>query len=501
MSMEEKVIEIKNITKKFGDFVANDKITLDLYRGEILALLGENGAGKSTLMGMLSGINRPTSGIIKVHGQKVQIQNPRVSNDLGIGMVYQHFMQVPVFTVLENIILGSEPIVRGRIDYKKATKEVEEIIEKYNLNISLKEKVENISVGMQQRVEIIKALYRKANVIIFDEPTAALTPQEIDELLVIFKKLCDEGKSIIFITHKLKEIKQTADRCAVIRAGKIIDIVDVQNTSEEQLAEAMIGHKIMEETKKVDHDYGNNVLNIKELALRKHQDLVSLQVAAGEIVGIAGVDGNGQNELVEFISGLKKFNKGDIEIVGSKVKSKSIREINELGFGFIPEDRQKTGLVLPFTVANNLALKTFYQPQFSSFGWLNNNAINSYAKKLISQFDIRTRSEKTLVEDLSGGNQQKVVVAREVANHPKLLVAVNPTRGVDIGASEYIHEQIIEQRNSGCGVLLISFELDEILKLSDRILVMSDGKIVGEVNPTETTSEELGLLMAGENNE
>lgn len=358
---------------------------------------------------------------------------------------------------------------------------------------------------MQQRVEIIKALYREANIIIFDEPTAALTPQEINELLVIFRKLCDEGKSIIFIRHKLHEIKQIADRCSVIRAGEIIDTVMVDKITESQLAELMIGRKIIEKSHRdIQQKIGKQVLKIKDLEIpRTHlnQDPIDLQVRGGEIVGIAGVDGNGQSELVDYISGLKKCRTGLIEIAGEKVTNKTIREINELKMGFIPEDRQKTGLILPFTVAGNLVLKSFYQPKFNKFGWLNMSAINAYSKNLIDEFDIKTRSEKTAVDDLSGGNQQKVIVAREVANNPQLLVAVNPTRGVDIGASEYIHNRLINQRNAGSGVLLISFELDEILKLSDRVLVMSDGKIVGEVLPEDTTNEELGLLMAGEKND
>lgn len=502
--MAEKMIEFENVTKKYGSFIANKDINLQLYRGEVLALLGENGAGKSTMMGMLSGIHQPSSGLIKVHGQEVKINNPRISKDLGIGMVYQHFMQISVFTVLENIILGDELTSHGKIDYKKSRQQIQKIIDKYELDIDLDAKVSMITVGMQQRVEIIKALYRQANIIIFDEPTAALTPQEIDELLIIFRKLCDEGKSIIFITHKLREIKQIADRCAIIRSGEIIDTVTVENISETKLAEMMIGRKIKAKNiKQRQLSKANEVLRVENLIISsvgKTEDKVNFNVKSGEIVGIAGVDGNGQNELVEYISGLKKIKHGTIKVKNKIINSMRIRKINELGVGFIPEDRQKTGLILPFSVAKNLTLKKFYQSQFSKFGWLNKRAIAQYSQQLIREFSIKTRSENTSIEELSGGNQQKVIIAREIANKPQLLIAVNPTRGVDIGAGEYIHERLIQQRNHGSGVLLISFELDEILKLSDRILVMSDGKVVGEVLPEDTTNEELGLLMAGEIN-
>ncbi|WP_311406691.1 ABC transporter ATP-binding protein [Liquorilactobacillus uvarum] len=499
--MEKDVVQMKNITKKFGNYKANDDISLELKQGEILALLGENGAGKSTLMGMLSGLLKPTSGEIVINGKSVRMENPRDAKTLGIGMVHQHFMLIPAFSVLENIILGDEPLKAGHINYKQAAKDIAHLAGKYHLKIDLSAKVADITVGMQQRVEIMKALYRKANIFIFDEPTAALTPQEIDQLMKIMRALSDEGKSIIFITHKLKEIKEVADRCVVIRMGKVIDSVKVAETREEALAEMMVGHKINFAVDKKETDKKETIFKIDKLNVEAHGQLkiknLDLTVHSGEIVGVAGVDGNGQSELIEAITGLRKIKTGIVVLNGKKIQHQSARKIAEAGVGCIPEDRQNVGLILPLTISENLVLKSYYKKPVSNKGFLNYKRINEDGRQLIKNFDIRSQSEKELVGDLSGGNQQKVIVAREISAQPDLLIAANPTRGVDIGAIEYIHEKIIEQRNAGRGVLLVSFELEEILKLSDRVVVMHEGQIVGEIDPRDTSSEELGMLMAG----
>ncbi|MDN7145430.1 ABC transporter ATP-binding protein [Liquorilactobacillus mali] len=499
--MEDYVVEMRHITKQFGSYKANNDISLQLRKGEILALLGENGAGKSTLMGMLSGLLEPTDGEILINGKVVKMENPRDAKKLGIGMVHQHFMLIPAFSVLENIILGDEPTKATRIDYKKAASDIEKLAEKYHLDIDVNAKVRDITVGMQQRVEIMKALYRKANVFIFDEPTAALTPQEIEQLIKILRALAEEGNSVIFITHKLKEIKEVADRCVVIRMGKVIETVQVAETKEEVLAEMMVGRKVNFAVEKKETDKSKTILSVNDLNVEAHGLLkvkdLDLNVHSGEIVGVAGVDGNGQSELIEAITGLRKIKKGSIELKGKPLQNLSARRISEAGVGCIPEDRQNVGLILPFTIAENLVLKSYYKKPASRHGLLNYKKINELGKQLIKSFDIRSQSEKELAGDLSGGNQQKVIVAREISASPDLLIAANPTRGVDIGAIEYIHEKIIEQRNTGRGVLLISFELDEILKLSDRIVVMHEGQIVGEIDPRHTSSEELGLMMAG----
>lgn len=495
------VVEMRHITKKFGNFKANDDISLTLHKGEILALLGENGAGKSTLMGMLSGLLKPTEGQILVEGKEVEMESPRDAKKLGIGMVHQHFMLIPAFTVLENIILGEEPLKGGRIDYKKASQEIERLAGKYQLDIDLKAKVTDITVGMQQRVEIMKALYRKANIFIFDEPTAALTPQEIDQLMKIFRALADEGKSIIFITHKLKEIKEAADRCIVIRAGHVIDDVMVADVAEEKMAEMMVGRKIRTTVDKAEVDQSRAVLEVKGLNVENHGlqavKNLDLTVHTGEIVGVAGVDGNGQSELIDALTGMRKIKSGSVKINGKEYANHPVREITEAGVGYIPEDRQVVGLVLPMTISENLALKSYYRKPFNTHGILEYTDINQNGKDLIEKFDIRSQSEKEAVGSLSGGNQQKVIVAREIASEPDLLIAANPTRGVDVGAIEYIHEKINDERNDGRAVLLVSFELDEILKLSDRVVVMHAGEIVGEIDPKNTSAEELGLMMAG----
>ncbi len=500
--MTEAVVEMRHITKRFGTFTANDDISLSLHKGEILALLGENGAGKSTLMGMLSGILETTSGEILIDGKEVKMDNPRDAKDYGIGMVHQHFMLIPAFTVLENIILGDEPIKKGvRIDYAGAEKKIQELSEKYQLDINIHAKVRDITVGMQQRVEIMKALYREANIFIFDEPTAALTPQEIKQLMKIFRALANENKSIIFITHKLKEIKEIADRCVIIRNGKVIDTVKVADTKEESLAEMMVGRKLQTAVEKEKVDQSKVILDVANLNVEKHgqkrvKDL-SLQVHTGEIVGVAGVDGNGQTELIEAITGMQKIKSGSVKIKGKNYENKTVRRITEAGVGYIPEDRQNVGLILPLTLAENLSLKNYYQKPASKAGILNYKYINEHGRKLIKDYDIRSQNEQYPVGSLSGGNQQKVVVAREIASDPDVLIAANPTRGVDVGAIEYIHRMINNERNSGKAVLLVSFELDEILKLSDRIVVMHEGEIVGEINPEDTSSKELGMMMAG----
>ncbi|BCX30402.1 heme ABC transporter ATP-binding protein [Latilactobacillus curvatus] len=499
--MAKTVIEMQHITKRFGAFTANDDISLTLQQGEILALLGENGAGKSTLMGVLTGQLKPTAGQLLVNGQAVTLNGPRHAKALGIGMVHQHFMLIPAFTVLENIILGDEPTKQGRIDYATARQKVTALVDKYQLALDLDRKIADISVGMQQRVEIIKALYREATTLIFDEPTAALTPNEIQALLAIFEKLKAEGKSLIFITHKLKEIKQVADRCVVIRAGRVIDTVLVVQTDPTKLAEMMVGRPQQAPTPKMANQ-GAVMLSVEHVAARVAKrtvlDDLGLTVHAGEIVGIAGIDGNGQSELIQVLTGQLKPQSGKIELAGQSLLKRTPRQISEQGLGCIPEDRQNIGLILPLSIAENLALKDYYHQPYSHLGWLNYRVINQTAQKLIKRFDIRTQSEQTLAGELSGGNQQKVVVAREIAKQPKVLIAANPTRGVDVGAIEYIHQSLIEQRNQGCGILFVSFELDEILKLADRVLVMHAGQIVGEVDPQTTTSQTLGLLMAGQ---
>lgn len=498
---ENYVVEMQHITKQFGNYKANNDISLQLKKGEILALLGENGAGKSTLMRMLSGLLEPTSGQILIDGQPAHLNDPRDAKKLGIGMVYQHFMLIPAFSVLENIILGDEPTKGIKINFQKAAKDIQQLAAKYHLKIDLKAKVRDITVGMQQRVEIMKALYRQAHIFIFDEPTAALTPQEIKQLIKILRALANEGNSVIFITHKLKEIKEVADRCVVIRNGKVIDAVKVSETPEAALAEMMVGRKVNLGITKQETDQSQKILKVENLTVENHGRLkvrnFNLTVHSGEIVGVAGVDGNGQSELIAALTGLIKSKSGIIKLLNQPLQNLSARQISQAGVGCIPEDRQNVGLILPLTIAENLVLKDYYHQPASRHGWLNYAAINQHGRQLIKDFDIRSQSEKEKAADLSGGNQQKVIVAREIAAQPKLLIAANPTRGVDIGAIEYIHEKIMAQRNAGRGVLLVSFELDEILKLSDRIIVMHEGQIVGELDPKTTTSEELGLMMAG----
>lgn len=500
--MSDYVIEMLNIRKEFGSFVANDNITLQLKRGEIHALLGENGAGKSTLMNVLFGLYQPEAGKIHVRGQKVNISNPNIANNLGIGMVHQHFMLIDIFTVTENIILGSEPTKAGKINIKKAEEEVRHLSEKYGLAVDPSAKIADISVGMQQRVEILKTLYRGAEILIFDEPTAVLTPQEIKELIQILRNLIKEGKSIILITHKLKEIMEVCDRVTVIRKGKGIGTLSVSETNPNELAALMVGREVHFKTEKSPAQPGQEVLKIEDLVVKDSRnvtmvDHLNLTVRAGEILGIAGVDGNGQTELLEAITGLLKVKSGSILLKGKNITNLSPRKVTETGLAHIPQDRHKHGLVLDFPIGLNMVLQTYYQQPFSKNGILNFNEISKKARKLIEEFDVRTPSEQTLARALSGGNQQKAIIAREVDRDPDLLIAAQPTRGLDVGAIEFIHKRLIEQRDHGKAVLLLSFELDEIMNVSDRIAVIYEGKIVATVDPKETTEQELGLLMAG----
>lgn len=498
------VIEMLNIRKEFPGIVANDNITLQVKKGEIHALLGENGAGKSTLMNVLFGIYQPDAGKIRVNGKDVNITDPNVANELGIGMVHQHFMLVDTFTVTENIILGNEPKKGVKIDMSKAEKEVQEISDRYGLKVDAKALVRDISVGMQQRVEILKMLYRKADILIFDEPTAVLTPQEISELMQIMKSLINEGKSIILITHKLNEIKEVADRCTVIRRGKGIGTVNVSETSTEELASMMVGREVVFKTEKSPVKPKEPVLQIQDLVVKDNRgvDMVrglNLEVRKGEIVGIAGVDGNGQSELIEAITGLRKVESGKVLLNGNDLTNLKPRKITESGIGHIPQDRHKFGLVLDYPIGENLVLQTYYKEPFSKRGQLNFKNIYNYAEKLIEEYDVRTPSSTTLARALSGGNQQKAIIGREVDRSPDLLIAAQPTRGLDVGAIEFIHKKLIEERDKDKAVLLISFELDEIMNLSDRIAVIYEGKIVAIVNPEEADEQELGLLMAGSN--
>ena len=508
----QKVVEMKNITKKFGDFVANDNINLTVHKGEVHALLGENGAGKSTLMNILYGLYNPTSGEIYINGELVDISNPNVAISKGIGMVHQHFMLVQPFTVAENIVLGTEPTANlGALDMKKAIKDVKEISEKYGLFVDPMSKIQDITVGMQQRVEILKALYRGAETLILDEPTAVLTPQEITELINIIRNLTKEGKSVIIITHKLKEIKAIADYCTVIRRGKYIDTVKVSDVTENDLAEMMVGREVNFKVDKEEAKPTKTVLNVNNLIVKDNRkinvvDGLSLEVKAGEILGIAGIDGNGQSELVEALTGLRKVESGTIEINGDTVVNNTPKQIFKKGIKNIPEDRQKRGLVLDYTVAENVVLQNYKENKYSKNGILNPEAINKQAQHIIDRFDVRPNDLNAKARGLSGGNQQKIIIGREVTNieasrqdshEPQLLIATQPTRGLDVGAIEFVHKSLVEQRDAGNAVLLVSLELDEVMNVSDRIAVIYEGKIVGIVDAKETDENELGMMMAG----
>lgn len=503
VDLDTKVIEMKNIVKKFGDFVANDNINLTVHKGEIHAILGENGAGKSTLMNVLYGLYRPTSGEIYVNGKLEDIDGPSKAIQCGIGMVHQHFMLVQPFTVTENIVLGMEPVKGVTLDMAKAKEEVKKLSEKYGMAVDPDARIEDISVGMQQRVEILKVLYRGAQTLILDEPTASLTPQEIRELISIMENLTADGKSIILITHKLKEIKESADYCTIIRLGKYIDTVKVADVTEQDLASMMVGRNVTFKVEKEEKEPGAVVLDIKDLHgvdYRKVEILkgLSLQVRRGEILGIAGIDGNGQTELVEIITGLRKAESGTITVNGENIFNAKPRTVFEKGVSSIPEDRQKHGLVLDFTVAENMVLQNYRKPEYQSHGFLKKDAIRQYAEEAVKKYDIRPGdSASRPAGTLSGGNQQKVIIAREVNNDKDLLIAVNPTRGLDVGAIEYVHKYIVEQRNKGKAVLLVSFELDEIISLSDRIDVIYDGHIAGSMAGKDADENTLGLMMAG----
>ncbi len=503
----EYIIEMLNIRKEFPGIVANDDITLQLRRGEIHALLGENGAGKSTLMSVLFGLYQPEKGVIKKNGEVVKINSPNDATALHIGMVHQHFKLVDVFTVLDNIILGAEDTKLGFLQRKEARKKVKELSDKYQLNVDLDAKVEDITVGMQQRTEILKMLYRDNEILIFDEPTAVLTPQEIDELMEIMRGFAKEGKSILFITHKLNEIMAVSDRVTVLRKGKYIGTVNTKDTNKQELSNMMVGRPVQLQVQKKPATPGEVILDVQNLTVpsRIHKNNavrnVSFQARAGEIVCIAGIDGNGQTELVYGLTGLEKTTGGKITLCGKDITKASIRGRSNAGMSHIPEDRHKHGLVLDFTLEQNMVLQDFQDPRFQHMGFINNGAVRSYAEKLIDQYDVRSgQGPVTVARSMSGGNQQKAIIARELDRNKELVVAVQPTRGLDVGAIEYIHSQLVAQRDAGKAVLLISLELDEVMNLADRILVMYEGEIVGELDPKTTTVQELGLYMAGAKN-
>ena len=498
-------IEMVNITKRFPGIIANDNVTLQLRTGEIHALLGENGAGKSTLMSVLFGLYQAEEGIIKKNGVEVKINNPNDANALGIGMVHQHFKLVECFSVLDNIILGVEDTKNGLLQRDKAREKVMALSEKYGLSVNPDALIEDISVGMQQRTEILKMLYRDNEILIFDEPTAVLTPQEIEELLQIMKNLAAEGKSILFITHKLNEIMAVADRCSVLRKGKYIGTVDVASCSKDDLSRMMVGRDVEFAVQKEEAKPAEVILDVKNMSVasklskKNAVNQVSFQVHAGEIVCIAGIDGNGQSELVYGISGLEHLTGGSISLCGKDITKATIRKRSVMGMSHIPEDRHKHGLVLDYTLEDNMVLQRYYTKEFTNkLGFLRRKNIRGYAERLIEQYDVRSgQGPVTLSRSMSGGNQQKAIVAREIDKDPQLLIAVQPTRGLDVGAIEYIHKQIVAQRDAGKAVLLVSLELDEVMTVSDRILVMYEGEIVGELDPKKTTVEELGLYMAG----
>lgn len=502
MSTSDVVVEMRNIVKQFGNFKANDNVNLKVRKGEVHALLGENGAGKSTLMNVLTGLLEPTKGEILINGKKVNIDSPDKSDELGIGMVHQHFMLIDKFTVAENIMLGNEEHNMGFIDTKTTAEAVKKLSDRYGLYVDPYSKVQDISVGQQQRVEILKALYGGADILILDEPTAVLTPQEIEELMKVIQSLANEGKAIIIITHKLDEIKKAADKCTVIRRGRGIGTVDVKSTSQQELADMMVGREVKFSVDKTPAQPNEVTLSVEDLLVKNNRGLtavdhISFDVRQGEILGIAGVDGNGQSELIQAITGLTKVESGSIKLNHTELVNKKPRTITELGLAHIPEDRQRLGLILPMSLENNIALQTYYKKPLSKNGMINQEEINKYALGLIEEFDVRMQSEKNPAGSLSGGNQQKAIIAREVDRNPDLLIAAQPTRGLDVGAIEFIHKRLIEQRDKGKAVILMSFELDEIMDVSDRIAVMHNGAIVDIVEADETNETELGLLMAG----
>lgn len=497
------VLEMRDIVKQFGEFRANDQINLQVKRGQIHALLGENGAGKSTLMNQLSGLLQPTAGDILINGQKVIVDSPSKAAELGIGMVHQHFMLIDAFTVTENIILGSEPVNGLKLNTKAAATEIKKLSEQYGLDVDPNALAGDISVGMQQRVEILKTLYRGADILIFDEPTAVLTPQEIDELMTILKGLAAEGKSVILITHKLDEIKAVADQVTVIRRGKSIDSFPVAGVSSQELADIMVGRSVsLFSTEKEPADPTDTILSVSDLTVKDARGVevvknLSLDFRAGEVVGIAGIDGNGQSEFISALTGLMPSASGKVTLKGKDITNKKPRQITESGVGHIPEDRHRFGLELDMTLAENIALQTYYKAPMSKAGVLDYDKINAHARELIEKFDVRTVNELVPASALSGGNQQKAIIARELDRDADFVIAAQPTRGLDVGAIEYIHQQLINQRDAGKAVMLVSFELDEILNVADRIAVISHGEITGVVDANETSKNELGLLMAG----
>jgi general nucleoside transport system ATP-binding protein len=495
-------VEMRGIRKTFPGVIANDNVNFQLSKGEIHALLGENGAGKTTLMKCLFGLYHADEGEIFINGKKIDITSPGVAIQHGIGMVHQHFMLIPTFTVAENIVLGKEPVSYAMVDIKKAVSKVKELSKKYGLDVDPYARIQNISVGMQQRVEILKALYKGAEILILDEPTAVLTPLEVKDLIFIMKSLTDKGKSIIFITHKLKEVKAISDRVTVIRRGKIVDTVLTGSSTTSELAKMMIGRELILELDKKKANPGDKILEVEGLHVQNDRGLpavngLDFNVRSGEILGIAGVEGNGQSELTEALSGLRKINSGKIKLKGTDITQYSTRDIIESGVSYIPEDRQGRGLILDFKLYENLILGSHYMSPYTSGINMNYKRIRKNVRKLIKEYDVRTPDEDVYAKSLSGGNQQKVIIAREFNRVHDLLIAAQPTRGLDVGAIEFIHKKILEQRDSGKAVLLISLELDEILSLSDRIAVIYEGKIVDVMMKEEATEERLGLLMAG----
>jgi general nucleoside transport system ATP-binding protein len=496
-----KVLELRGITKAFPGTVANDHIDFDLRRREVHALLGENGAGKTTLMNILYGLAKPDEGEILLSGERITFSSPKDAIERGIGMVHQHFMLIPVMTVAENIVLGIEPSDKGFLDYDAARMRVREIARRFGFQIDPDARIEDIGVGQQQRVEILKALYRNAGILILDEPTAVLTPQEATEFFGILETLTREGISIIFISHKLNEVLEIADRVTVLRRGKKIETVPIEGATQESLARAMVGREVLLRVEKPPAQAGEVLLEIEGLQVFDDREIekvrgVSMSVRAGEIVGIAGVDGNGQSELIDAITGLRKIERGKVRIAGKDLAHATARDILDSGIGHIPEDRQRRGLVLQFSIAENIALHDFRKPPNARLGWLYPRRLVQKARRLIREFDVRGGRPETPASALSGGNQQKVILAREIDRDPKVLIAAQPTRGLDVGAIEVVHARLIAERNEGVGILLVSLELEEILSLSDRILVLFEGKIVGEYAPS-VTEDELGIAMTG----
>jgi simple sugar transport system ATP-binding protein len=497
------IIEMLNITKDFPGIRANDDVTLQVEQGSIHALLGENGAGKSTLMSILFGLYKPESGSIRIRGEEVKVSDPNVANELGIGMVHQHFKLVHNFTVTENIVLGLEPRRGLALDIPAASKKVKELSKLYGLDVDPNAKIEDISVGMQQRVEILKMLYRDAEILIFDEPTAVLTPQEIRELIAIMRRLVQEGKTILLITHKLKEIKEVADTCTVLRRGKLIGTVPVKDASEAQMAEMMVGREVNFTVEKAEATPGEVVLEIQDLCVKNSKGLLgvkslSLQVRRGEILGLCGIDGNGQTELIQALTGLTKIESGSVRIHGQDISRLPVRQRLDKGLGHIPEDRHRHGLILDFRLDENMVVHSYGSPPFAHYGVLDYNAIRKNSERLIAEFDVRAgKGPATLARSMSGGNQQKAILAREIDRSPEAFIVSQPTRGLDVGAIEYIHKRIVAERDKGKAILLISLELDEILDVSDRIAVIYGGEIVGIVDAKNTDENELGLMMSG----